>query len=232
MLNTGMYGNQYQYQPNQNMYQQPQQQSNYNFPPSIYSQNANFNQNNYPNPNQNPNPNLNDDSFISGMIGSNVIAKENKETFMKSIQATDWTQNKNYLQASNMHVGMKTSFQSQLKSEIVEPVCRFERYIGNNYFNYDEYENYLKNVQEENKRKKEEAEKEKSEFLKVNFPNESPDIPEKDLYDKIEKNKKDILMKDRNLYSKVEKMVLLITSSEPPKQSSGIYAYGRPGMGY
>ena len=225
MYPQGMYGN--QYQPNPNMYQQPQQQQNYNYPTNIYGQTANYNQNNY-----NPNPNLSDDSFISGRIGSNVIAKENKETFMKSLQATDWTQNKNYLEASNMHVGMKTSFQSQLKSEIVDPVCRFERYIVNNNFNFDEYQNYLKNVQEENKRKKEEAEKEKSEFLKVNFPNESPDIPEKDLYDKIEKNKKDILMKDRNLYSKVEKMVLLITSSEPPKQSSGIYAYGRPGMGY
>ena len=228
MYNQGMYGN--QFQPNPSIYQQPQQQPNYNFQPNAYGQTANYNQNNQNN--FNPNPNLNDDTFISGKIGSNVIAKENKEAFMKSLQATDWTQNKNYLEASNMHVGMKTSFQSQLKSEIVEPVCRFERYIGNNYFNYDEYQNYLNSVQEENKRKKEEAEKEKSEFLKVNFPNESPDIPEKDLYDKIEKNQKDILMKDRNLYSKVEKMVLLITSSEPPKQSSGIYAYGRPGMGY
>ena len=222
--NQNLYGN--QYQPNTNMYQQ--QQQNYNYPQgSIYGQSSNYNQNNY---NQNQNQDIG--SFISGRIGNKVIKSEDKDTFMKSLQSANWTQNKSYLDASNVHVGMRTSFQSQLKSEIVEPVCQFSRYMVGSNFNDDDYQNYVKFIQEENQRKKEEGEREKNEFLKVNFPNENSNMTEYELFDKIGKNKKDILMKDSNLYGKVERLLLLITSSELPKQSSDIYDYGKPGMGY
>ena len=63
---------------------------------------------------------------------------------------------------------------------------------------------------------------------------------------KIGENKREVIIKDSNLYGKVERLLPLIKSSssnEPPKQSSGIYDFtsannegkiytNTPGMGY
>lgn len=217
-----------QYQPNQNMYQQP----NYGIPPgnmprgNIYNQNSNYNQGNY---NQNQNQNIGPKIFISGNIGRINISSEDLETFSKSLKSTEWTTNQNYLQAENIRVSLKLSLQGQLQSEIAVPKNRFNEYALNSNFNLNEFQNFIKSVEDENIRKKDEAEKEKTEFLRVNFPNESPSISNSDLYKKIGDNKREVIIKDRNLYGKVERLLPLIKSpssvNEPPKQGSGIYDF-------
>ena len=124
---------------------------------------------------------------------------------------------------------MKLSLQGQLQSEIAVPKNRFNEYALNSNFNLNEFQNFIKSVEDENIRKKDEAEKEKTEFLRVNFPNESPSISNSDLYKKIGENKREVIIKDRNLYGKVERLLPLIKSpssvNEPPKQGSGIYDF-------
>lgn len=217
-----------QYQPNQNMYQQP----NYGIPPgnmprgNIYNQNSNYNQGNY---NQNQNQNIGPKIFISGNIGRINISSEDLETFSKSLKSTEWTTNQNYLQAENIRVSLKLSLQGQLQSEIAVPKNRFNEYALNSNFNLNEFQNFIKSVEDENIRKKDEAEKEKTEFLRVNFPNESPSISNSDLYKKIGENKREVIIKDRNLYGKVERLLPLLKNEDAPK-SAGNYDIKRSGI--
>ena len=223
--NQGIYGqnqgnNIYRPGPGQNIYQA----SNY-APPSNYGNN-NYNQNiyspgNYA-PNQNQNQNINGPQpFIAGKIGRLEISSEDLETFSKSLKSAEWTTNKNYLQAKDLKVGMKLSLKGQLQSDVNIPRNRFNEYNINSNFNSEEFQNFLKNAQEENRRKKDEVEREKNEFLRVNFPNEKPDISDNDLYRKIGEKKKDVIEKDSNLYGKVGRLLPLLRGG----QSSGIYAY-------
>ena len=240
------------YNQNQN---QNQNKTNYNQcgnPPSIYNQNQNQNQNktnynqtnppniynNNQNKNQNQNQNFGPSAFISGRIGKMQISSEDKDSFTKSLQSAEWTRNQNYIQTKNMKVNMKIGFQTQLKSEIKQPTCRFDQYFYNPTFNENECQDFINNTQNENKNKIEEFKKEKEEFIKVHFPNENVDMPETELYKKIGENKKDILMKDSKVYQKVERFLdLNEPPAAPPRQNSGnIYGYarnnGQPNMGY
>ena len=206
--NQRPYGN--QYQPNQNIYQQ----SNY-IPPSrnlgnIYGQ-VNYNQQNNQNPNQNNNgPKI----FISGYIGRLKISAEDLETFSKSLKSAEWTTNANYLQAKNIDVRLKISLQGQNRSDVNIPKNRFNDYLTNSNFNYDEFQNFIKNAEENNKRKKEEGKKERNEFLRINFPNESADISNDELYKKIKEKKNDVIKNDSNLYGKVERLLPRLSSGE------------------
>lgn len=230
------YGN--QFQPKTNIYQQQQnfippgrnfynqgnynQPNNYN-PPNNYNQNQNLNQN----LNQNNGPKI----FISGKIGRMDISAEDLETFSKSLKSAEWTTNPNYLQAKNIDVKMKLSLKGQLQNEINIPKNRFNDFYIDSNFNYDEYQKFVKGTEEEYKRKKDESEKEKNEFLRVNFPNEKPDISNDDIYKKIKEKKKDIISKDSNLYGKVERLFpLLKTESNegpavPAKQGPELYDF-------
>ena len=206
--NQRPYGN--QYQPNQNIYQQ----SNY-IPPSrnlgnIYGQ-VNYNQQNNQNPNQNNNgPKI----FISGYIGRLKISAEDLETFSKSLKSAEWTTNANYLQAKNIDVRLKISLQGQNRSDVNIPKNRFNDYLTNSNFNYDDFQNFIKNAEEQNKRKKEEGKKERNEFLRINFPNESADISNDELYKKIKEKKNDVIKNDSNLYGKVERLLPRLSSGE------------------
>ena len=125
---------------------------------------------------------------------------------------------------------MKISLKGQLQYDVNSPPrSRFNEYITNSNFNFDEFQNFLKSVEEENKTKKENTEKERNEFLRVNFPNEKTDISNEDLYKKIGENKKGIVEKDTKLYGKVERLLMpsLQPIGPPPIQSSGIYDFTR-----
>ena len=215
--NQRMYGN--QYQPNQNMYQGPSY-----IPPSRGNAGNIYSPGNY---NQNQNNN-GPKSFISGYIGRLQIASEDLEAFSKSLKSAEWTNNANYLQAKNIEVKMKISLQGQLQSNINMPNNRFNDYNINSNFNYDEFQNFIKTVENQNIKVKEDSNKEKNEFLRVNFPNEKSDISNENLFKKIGENKKSIIEKDSNLYRKVERLIPLLKSgnsnSEP---SSGIYDFTR-----
>ena len=229
------YGN--QYQPKTNIYQQQNyippgrnfyNQGNYNQPNNYNPQN-NYNKNQ--NLNQNPNQNNGPKIFIAGKIGRMEISAEDLETFSKSLKSAEWTTNPNYLQAKNIDVKMKLSLKGQLQSDINVPKNRFNDFYINSNFNYDEYQKFVKGTEDEYKRKKDESEKEKNEFLRVNFPNEKPDISNDDLYKKIKEKKKDIISKDSNLFGKVERLFPLLKTegnegaAEPAKQSSGIFDF-------
>lgn len=260
--NRGIYGNQNQYQPNQNNFpgpayippsgapptiynklnQQKYNQQNYNqgnnynqpnYNQQNYNQPHNYNQQNY-NQGNNFNQNQNNNGpipFICGHIGQLLISSEDIDTFSKSLRTTEWTNNQNYLQAKNIEVKMKINLKGQLQYDINSPPRnRFNDYITNSNFNFDEFQNYLKSIEEENKTKKENADKEKNEFLRINFPNEKPDLPNEDLYKKIGENKKGIVEKDTQLYGKVERFLmpsLQPLGPPPPVQSSGIYDFTR-----
>jgi len=255
--NRGIYG-QNQYQPNQNIYSGPgyvppsgnpatiygklnqqnsnqqnyNQGSNYNQP--NYNQGNNYNNYNQQNYNQGNNYNQNQNNngpmpFISGHIGCLLISSEDIDTFSKSLRTTEWTNNPNYLQAKNVDVKMKINLKGQLQYDVNSPPRnRFNDYITNSNLNFNEFLNFVKSVEDENKNKKEKVDKERNEFLKINFPNEKPDISNDDLYKKIGENKKGIVEKDTNLYGKVGRF--LVPSAQqlgPPVQSSGIYDFTR-----
>ena len=129
---------------------------------------------------------------------------------------------------------MKFGLKGQIQSEISVPQNRFNDYSLNNNFNYEQFLNFIKTTSDENNRRKEEKEKEKNEFMRINFPNEKADISNEDLYKKIEQNRKDIISKDPTLYGKVERLLPLLKSgndvgpAKPAKQSSGIYDFTNP----
>ena len=256
--NRGIYGNQNQYQPNQNFFSGPgyvppsgapatiygklnppnsnqqnyNQGNNYNQP--NYNQGNNYNNYNQQNYNQGNNYNQNQNNngpmpFISGHIGRLLISSEDIDTFSKSLRTTEWTNNPNYLQAKNVDVKMKINLKGQLQYDINSPPKnRFNDYITNSNLNFNDFLNFVKSVEDENKKKKENVDKERNEFLKINFPNEKPDISNDDLYKKIGENKKGIVEKDTNLYGKVERfLVPSVQPLAPPVQSSGIYDFTR-----
>lgn len=206
--NQRMYGN--QYQQNQNIYQGPSY-----IPPSGPNARNIYNPGNYQPNNQNQNQNQNNNGpkiFISGTIGRLTISSEDLETFSKSLKSAEWTTNANYLQAKNIDVKMKMSLQGQLQSNIDKPRNRFNDFNINSNFNYDEYQNFIKTVENQNKKIKDDIYKEKNEFLRVNFPNEKPDVSNDDIYKKIRENKKAVVEKDSNLYGKVERLIPLLKS--------------------
>ena len=203
--NQRMFGNQNPYQPNNN-YQTPSY-----IPPSgaagNFYNNMNYNQGNTYNQNQNQIQNNNvPQAFISGKIGRIQISSENLETFSKSLKSAEWTNNTNYAQAKNVEVKIKNM--QGMKGDIERPTNRFNEYNTYSNFNFNEFQNFIKNVEDENRKKKEQVIKEKNEFLRINFPNENPDIiSNEDIYKKIGENRKSVVEKDSKLFRKVERLL-------------------------
>ena len=224
------YGNQNNniYRPQgqgQNIYQQmnmnykpPQSPYQNNYNPNNNNNNYNPNQNRY-NPQQNyqnnqQNQNQGIQPFIEGFIGRCKISSEDLQTFSKSIKEVEWTSNANYMQANNIPVRHKLMGQGQNRNDVYQPMNRFNNFYEN--FNYDPSEmlGFIAQVSEKNNKFKEEVNSEKSNFMKNNFPSENADLALNDLYQKIEEKRKDILIKDSNLYQKVERLLPLIKKVE------------------
>ena len=77
--------------------------------------------------------------------------------------------------------------------------------------------NYLKEINEINVKRKQQIENEKNNFMRNNFPNERYDLKMNDLYIKTGQNRKDVIIKDSSLYSKVERLLPLLKPVEVPK---------------
>ena len=221
---NNMYGQQGGY-PNSNNYGRQQYQYNYQ---NNYNA-GNYNQNNYQNQNYN---NQQSNEFISAYMGRILISSQDLETFKKSLQSPDWTQNKNYLQAEKIPVQIRGSLSGQLQSEIVIPQNRINNLGYNANFDERNFLDFLAEVNNNNESQKKQIENEKNSFMRDNFPNEKPDLSISDLYAKIGENKKDVLMKDSSLYRKVERLLPLLKTEDAPKvagninvKSSGIYDY-------
>jgi hypothetical protein len=225
----GFYGNQNNssnniYRPqNQNIYQN-MNMNNYKPPQGPYQNNYNqnnYNQNNFYNQqqqnygNQNQqNQNAGPKPFISGFIGRCKISSEDVQTFSKSIKEVEWTTNVNYLQAQNVPVRTKIISQGENRNDVFIPRHRFNDYYLNSNFNPNEIIAFVSEVNDTNRKAKEQGDKEKSDFLKNNFPSESADIGINDLYKKIGENRKDVIAKDSNLNGKVERLLPLIKKYE------------------
>ena len=203
------------YRPNANIYQP---MNNYKPPqgpyPNNYNQNSNYNQNNYYNPQQqnygNQNQNAGPKPFIAGYIGRCKISSEDLQTFSKSIKDVEWTTNVNYLQAQNIPVRTKIVSQGENRNDVFIPRHRFNDYYLNSNFKPNEIVAFITEMTDTNRRTKEQYDKEKNDFLKINFPDENADINITDLYQKIGQKRKDIIYKDSNLYGKVERLLPLI----------------------
>jgi hypothetical protein len=76
--------------------------------------------------------------------------------------------------------------------------------------NPNEIITFIREVTDNNKKVKDQTVKEKTDFLKDNFPTESADLGVNDLYKKIGEKRKEVLEKDSNLYRRVENLLPLI----------------------
>ena len=220
----GIYGNQNNmygqgqnfYNQNQNNYNRPQGNYQNNFNQGNYNQNQNNNFNYQQNQNNN-NQNNGPKPFISAYMGRLLISSETLETFSKSLKSAEWTTNTNYLQAKNIDVKMKLSLQGQLNNNINIPKNRFNNYMFNSNFNMNNFTNFIKEVKDSNQKQKDKIQNEKNNFMRNNFPTEKNDINMRNLYVKIGQNRKDVIMKDNNLYRKVERLLPLLKPVEIPK---------------
>lgn len=219
----GVYGNQNNNiygQQGQNIYQNQiynRQQGNFQnsfIPIRNYNQNNNYQQQNVNNQNQQNNGPL---PFISGRMGRILISSETLEAFSKSLKSAEWTSNASYMQAKNMQVRMKFNSQNQSQNDISIPRNRFNEYGINSNFNFNDFNNFLKEVNESNQKAKEKIQNEKNNFMRNNFPNEREDLSMNNLYVKIGQNRKDVVMKDSSLYRKVERLLPLLKPVEVPK---------------
>ena len=198
------------YQQLNNNYNQPHgpYQNNYNYNPNMYNQQQNYGNNQ--NQNQGPRP------FIQGYIGRTMISSEDLQTFSKSIKEVEWTNNVNYMQAQNIPVRHKLVGQGEdnNRNDVYIPRHRFNDYYLNSNFNPNEIIAFINEVNDSNKRINDQRAKESKDFMKNNFPNENAELELNDLYKKIGTKRNDIIAKDPNLYSKVERLLPLIKKPE------------------
>ena len=193
--------------PGQNIYQQ--MNNNYNQPHGPFQ---NYNQNLFgPQTNQGPGPR----PFIQGYIGRTMISSEDLQTFSKSIKEVEWTKNVNYMQAQNIPVRHKlVGLGENNRNDVYIPRHRFNDYYLNSNFNPNEIIAFINEVNDSNKRINDQRAKESKDFMKNNFPNENAELELNDLYKKIGTKRNDIIAKDPNLYSKVERLLPLIKKPE------------------
>ena len=224
--NRGGYGNQNNmYNQNQNNFSNQnynRQQGNYNqnnYNPGNYNQNNNNfpQQQNYNNQN-NQNQQNNVKPFISAYMGRLLIRSETLDVFSKSLNTTEWTKNPNYLLAKNVDVRMKINLKGQLNDFSI-PRNRFNEHQYNTNFNLNTFYGFIKEVIDNNNKRKEKSLNEKTNFMKNNFPTEKNDININDLYTKIGENRKDVLKKDYKLYGKVERLLPSIKPFQAPKKA-------------
>ena len=187
--------------PPQGPYQNNYNQGNYN--PNLYNQQQNYG-------NQPQNQNVGPKPFITGAIGRCKISAEDLQTFSKSIKEVEWTNNVNYMQAQNIPVRHRLSGQGENRNDVYIPRHRFNDYYINSNFNPNEIITFIREVTDNNKKVKDQTVKEKTDFLKDNFPSESADLGLNDLYKKIGEKRKEVLEKDSSLYRRVENLLPLI----------------------
>jgi len=225
--NRGGYGNQNNmYNQNQNNFSNQnynRQQGNYNqnnYNPGNYNQNNNNfpQQQNYNNQNNQNQQNNNVKPFISAYMGRLLIRSETLDVFSKSLNTTEWTKNPNYLLAKNVDVRMKINLKGQLNNFSM-PRNRFNEHQYNTNFNLNTFYGFIKEVIDNNNKRKEKSINEKTNFMKNNFPTEKNDINLNDLYTKIGENRKDVLKKDYKLYGKVERLLPSIKPFQAPKKA-------------
>lgn len=213
--------------------QQPQQQqpsifNNRQFTHQIsnYLINNNFPQSQpqYQQPNSyNP---QNSSSLISGKIGRMLIAQEDQDTFIKSLKSVEWTQNPIYIQAKGIQVKPTFEYGGNNRPGGVRKIPRpgFDQY-SLDVSVMDSFANYKKEVEERQQKLKEDIKKEKDDFIRINFPNDSNNmnISLEEIYDKIGANKGGVLVRDNNLYKLVEKHIPFLQSGREENNGPKIY---------
>ena len=227
-------GNNYQ----SNFYQNQGMRPNNNYLNN--NQNSNFYNQNQSNNSQN-NYNQNDPNvFISGRIGRILISSEDLATFSNSIKTVEWTKNQYYLQAKNIEVAPTFSKNSNNdNNNFSVPKSNLDEYLINGNTTENEFKTYLAEIEMRKKKQNEEIDKEKSEFIKVNFPNENPYMNVEEIYGKIGGNIQGVVSKDKNLNSMVERYLPYIRPSSNIMGGGGDKNYvntpgssGTPGYGY
>ena len=102
------------------------------------------------------------------------------------------------MQAQNIPVRQRLSGQGENRNDVYIPRHRFNDYYINSNFNPNEIITFIREVTDNNKKVKDQTVKEKTDFLKDNFPSESADLGLNDLYKKIGEKRKEVLEKDNN----------------------------------
>ena len=207
------------YNNNNNTYGQPNYRgSNYqnNFyqnqgirPNNNYlNNNQNSNYNNYNNQQNNAQNNYNKNDpnvFISGRIGRILISSEDLQTFSNSLKSVEWTKNQYYMKAKNIEVAPTFSKNSNNENDNFSiPKSCIDQYLISDNSSGIELQNYLREIENRRRNQNEEIEKQRSEFLRANFPNDNPGMSVSEIYQKIGGNVKGVLSNDNNLYRMVE----------------------------
>ena len=142
--------------------------------------------------------------FIIGKFGRKTVVSQDLNTFMSKMKKAEWTTNPSYLIAKDIKI------QTDLGKNIKENEFDLPKYSTNidklylhlNKINFSDYTNYVNEINNRKDKLKEEAKKEKEEFLKNNFPNEGK-LHLNSILNRIRNNPMSFISKDQILYNKI-----------------------------
>ena len=149
-------------------------------------------------------------NFIIGKFGKKTVISQDLNTFLKSIKQAEWTTNTSYLMAKDIKV--ETSFNKLNNNELDNNIPKYSNtinklYLHLNDININDFNNYVNEIKNRKNKLKEDAKKEKEEFMKSNFPNEGK-LDLNTILNRIRNNKKSFISKDQLLYNKISQSMI------------------------
>ena len=144
-------------------------------------------------------------TFIYGKFGKKTVVQQDLKTFVNKIKKAEWTTNQSYLIAKNINISPSFGKNDNIDSDFDIP--RFSKSIDKLYLksiqiNFNDYLNYVNEIKTRKQKLDEEAKREKSEFLRNNFPSEGK-LDLKSILNRIRNNHKSFISKDQLLYNKI-----------------------------
>ena len=144
-------------------------------------------------------------TFIYGKFGKKTVVQQDLKTFVNKIKKAEWTTNPSYLIAKNINISPSFGKNDSIDDDFDIP--RFSKSIDKLYLksiqiNFNDYLNYVNEIKTRKQKLDEEAKREKSEFLRNNFPSEGK-LDLKSILNRIRNNHKSFISKDQLLYNKI-----------------------------
>ena len=144
--------------------------------------------------------------FILGKFGKKTVVAQDLDTFLNSLKKAEWTTNPSYIMAKDINV--KPTFNKSENSNDEPDIPKYSEtvnklYLHLNEINSNDFLNYIDEVNDRNNKLKQNAKKEKEEFMKLNFPNEE-NIDLSGILNKIKNNHKSFISKDQILFDKIK----------------------------
>ena len=143
--------------------------------------------------------------FIIGKFGKKTVVSQDLNTFINKMKKAEWTTNPSYLIAKDINI--TPTFEKSDKKENSYDIPRYSSTVDKLYLhlipiNFNDYMNYINEIKNRKNKLKEEAKKEKEDFLRNNFPNEGK-LDLKSILNRIRNNHEGFISKDQILYNKI-----------------------------